>query len=115
MPVWPEPLQSLFVRAASRLRLLAVANAVSLALVLSLPLLVARLWGVLSLAICLVIGGVAVIVSLAIAAWRSPRRPEALAAAIRSKTVLVTGDRTFAGKARKFLEVMNARMVLDEI
>ena len=38
-----------------------------------------------------------------------------LAAAIRSKTVLVTGDRTFAGKARKFLEVMNARMVLDEI
>ena len=38
-----------------------------------------------------------------------------LAAAIRSRTILVTGDKSLAGKAKKYLTVMNARMALDEI
>jgi len=38
-----------------------------------------------------------------------------LAAAIRSKAILVTGDKPLTEKAKKFLTVMNARTVLDEI
>jgi putative PIN family toxin of toxin-antitoxin system len=38
-----------------------------------------------------------------------------LAAAIRSKAILVTGDKPLTEKAKKFLTVMNARMVLDEV
>ncbi len=37
-----------------------------------------------------------------------------LAAAIRSKAILVTGDKPLTEKAKKYLMVMNARMVLDE-
>ena len=37
-----------------------------------------------------------------------------LAAAIKSKTILVTVDKQLTEKAEKYLRVMNARMVLDE-
>ena len=37
-----------------------------------------------------------------------------LAAAIRSKTILVTGDKQLTEKAKKYLIVVNARMALDE-
>ncbi len=37
-----------------------------------------------------------------------------LAAAIRSKAILVTGDKPLTEKAKKYLTVMNARMVLDQ-
>ena len=37
-----------------------------------------------------------------------------LAAAIRSKAILVTGDKPLTEKGKKYLTVMNARMVLDE-
>jgi hypothetical protein len=86
MPAWPDPLQALFARVRSRLRGLAIANAASLALVLSAPLLVARLAGVLSLTACVGGGVVAVVVALAIAVWRSPQRPDLVAAAIESRT-----------------------------
>ena len=49
MPAWPESLQSLFSRATSRLRLLALARGVVIAVVLSLPIVVARASGALSL------------------------------------------------------------------
>jgi putative PIN family toxin of toxin-antitoxin system len=37
-----------------------------------------------------------------------------LAAAIRSKTILVTGDKQLTEQAKKYLIVVNARMALDE-
>ena len=37
-----------------------------------------------------------------------------LAAAMKSKTILVTGDKQLTEKAEKYLRVMNVRMVLDE-
>jgi putative PIN family toxin of toxin-antitoxin system len=38
-----------------------------------------------------------------------------LAAAIRSRTILVTGDKQLTEKAKKYIIVVNARMALEEI
>ena len=86
MPAWPEALRSLFARATSRLRWLAVANAVSLALLLSLPALIARWLGALATGSSVALAMLTVVIASAIAAWRSPRRPDALAAVIESRT-----------------------------
>ncbi len=86
MPVWPDALQSLFARAAARLRLLAIANAVSAALIISTPALAARWMGALSTPACIGWALAAVAAAGAVAGWRSPRRPDALAAAIEART-----------------------------
>jgi hypothetical protein len=66
--------------------LLAVANAMTVALIVSIPVLIARWMGLVSTPLCIGLGVVATAIGAAVAVARSPRRPDALAAAIEART-----------------------------
>ena len=86
MRAWPDPLQRLFARAAARLRWIALARGAGLALLVTLPVLVARVAGLATTASAVAIGAAALVLVSAISLWRAPRQPDAVAAAIESRT-----------------------------
>lgn len=86
MPAWPESLQLLFDRVAARLRLLAMARGVVIAAGLSLPVVIARATGALSLAAALIASVVVAMLACAWLMWRSPRTLMDVAARIESRT-----------------------------
>jgi len=86
MPAWPESLQSFFARAVVRLRVVAVLRSLAVALIGSLPFVVARGFGLLPLPWALGMSVSMVVIVCGAAVWRAPRRLEAVAAAIESRT-----------------------------
>ncbi|MCE9600638.1 MAG: hypothetical protein K8S21_00305, partial [Gemmatimonadetes bacterium] len=86
MPAWPDPLRQLFARVAARRQALAIGRGAVIALVASLPMLVARLMGVWPSVTVLVVTAVALVVACALAVWRSRVALDVLAAAIEART-----------------------------
>lgn len=86
MPAWPDPLQALFARAIVRLRVMALLRSLAVALMFSVPWVIARGFGLLPLPWALGMSLVMVVGVCGSALWRAPRRIDAVAAAIESST-----------------------------